>query len=62
MRKQKREIKRLKRLVLAEREKYATMEERNSELQQIVERVQNRVDHQGGSELLLLEDQKIQTC
>ena len=41
--KQKKEIKRLKRLVVAEREKHGTMEERNSELQQIVERVQNRV-------------------
>ena len=41
--KQKKEIKRLKRLVAAEREKHVTMEERNSELQQIVERVQNRV-------------------
>ena len=41
--KQKKEIKRLKRLVATEREKHVTMEERNSELQQIVERVQNRV-------------------
>ena len=56
--KQKKEIKRLKRLVLAEREKYGTMEERNSELQQIVERVQNRMDHQDASETPLLEDRK----
>ena len=44
LRKQKKEIKRLKRLVSIEREKHGTMEERNSELQQIVERVQNRAD------------------
>jgi hypothetical protein len=44
LRKQKKEIKRLKRLVATEREKHGTMEERNSELQQIVERVQNRAD------------------
>ena len=51
-------MKRLKRLVVAEREKNGTMEERNSELQQIVERVQNRVDHQDDSEPLLLEDKE----
>ena len=56
LRKQKKEIKRLKYLVAAERDKHGTMEERNSELQQIVERVQNRVDHQDDSEPLLLED------
>jgi len=44
LRKQKKEIKRLKRLVSIESEKHGTMEERNSELQQIVERVQNRAD------------------
>ena len=44
--KQKREIKRLKRLVATEREKQVKMEERNRELQQIVQRVQNRVDIQ----------------
>ena len=44
LRKQKKEIKRLKRLVATEREKHGTMQERNSELQQIVERVQNRAD------------------
>ena len=46
--KQKKEIKRLKRLVVSEREKQVKMEERNKELQQIVERVQNRVDIQNG--------------
>ena len=56
LRKQKKEIKRLKHLVTAERDKHGTMEERNRELQQIVERVQNSVDHQDDSEPLLLED------
>ena len=58
LRKQKKEIKRLKYLVAAERDKHGTMEERNSELQQIVERVQNRIDHQDDSEPLLLEDRE----
>ena len=58
LRKQKKEIKRLKHIVAAERDKHGTMEERNSELQQIVERVQNRVDHQDDSEPLLLEDRE----
>ena len=58
LRKQKKEIKRLKRLVLTEREKHGTMEERNSELQQIVERVQNRVDLQNDPEPLLLEEKE----
>ena len=58
LRKQKKEIKRLKHLVVAERDKHSTMEERNSELQQIVERVQNRVDHQDDSEPLLHEDKE----
>ena len=44
--KQKKEIKRLKRLVAFEREKHVKMEERNRELQLIVERVQNRMDIQ----------------
>ena len=44
--KQKKEIKRLKRLVVIEREKHVKMEERNRELQLIVERVQNRLDIQ----------------
>ena len=46
--KQKKEIKRLKRLVATEREKHVKLEERNRELQQIVERVQNRLDIQNG--------------
>ena len=58
LRKQKKEIKRLKYLVAAERDKHGTMEERNSELQQIVKRVQNRVDHQDDSEPLLPEDKE----
>ena len=58
LRKQKKEIKRLKHLVAAERDKHGSMEERNIELQQIVERVQNRVDHQDDSEPLLLEDRE----
>jgi uncharacterized membrane protein YciS (DUF1049 family) len=58
LRKQKKEIKRLKFLVAAERDKHGTMEERNSELQQIVERVQNRIDHQDDSEPLSLEDRE----
>ena len=44
--KQKKEIKHLKRLVAIEREKHVKMEERNRELQLIVERVQNRLDIQ----------------
>ena len=44
LRKQKKEIRRLKDSVTAEREKHGSMEERNSELQKIVERVQNGVD------------------
>ena len=58
LRKQKKEIKRLKRLVAAERDKHGTMEKRNSVLQQIVERVQNRVDQQDDSEPLLLEERE----
>ena len=58
LRKQKKEIKRLKYLVAAERDKHGTMEERNSDLQQIVERVQNRIDYKDDSEPLLLEDRE----
>ncbi len=43
VRTQKNEIKRLKRLVLVEREKHQSMENRNNELQSIVERVQHRI-------------------
>ena len=58
LRKQKKEIKRLNRLVVTEREKHGTMEVRNSELQQIVERVQDRVVHQDDLEPLILEDKE----
>ena len=58
LRKQKKEIKRLKHLIATETDKLDTMKERNRELQQIVERVQNRVDHQDDSEPLLLEDRE----
>ena len=58
LRKQKKENKRLKRLVVAERDKNGMMEERNSELQQIVERVQSRLKHQDDSDSLLLEDRE----
>ena len=46
LRKQRKEIKRLKDSVATERDKHGSMEERNSELQKIVERVQNGVDGQ----------------
>ena len=58
LRKQKKEIKRLNRLIETEREKHGTMEVRNSELQQIVERVQDRVVHQDDLEPLILEDKE----
>ena len=58
LRKQKKEIKRLKRLVAAERDKHNTMEERNSELQQIVERIQSKVDLQDDPEQLIIEDRE----
>jgi len=51
LRKQKKEIKRLKNSVATEREKQGSMEERYSELQQIVERVQNGIDGQADLEL-----------
>ena len=50
LRKQKKEIKRLKDSVATERKKHGSMEERNSELQKIVERVQNGVDGQADLE------------
>ena len=50
LRKQKKEIKRLKDSVSTEREKHGSMEERNSELQKIVERVQNGVEGQADLE------------
>ena len=50
LRKQKKEIKRLKDSVATEQEKHCSMEERNSELQKIVELVQNGVDGQADLE------------
>ena len=50
LRQQKKEIKRLKSLVDSEQEKHGSMKERNSELQQIVQRVQNRADDKSDSE------------
>ena len=50
LRKQKKEIKRLKDSLATEQEKHGSMEERNSELQKIVERVQNGVDGQADLE------------
>ena len=50
LRQQKKEIKRLKNLVESGRVKQGSMEERNSELQQIVQRVQNRAEGQPDSE------------
>ena len=50
LRKQKKEIKRLKDSVETEREIHGSMEARNSELQKIVERVQNGVDGQADLE------------
>ena len=50
LRKQKKEIKRLKDSLATELEKHGSMEERNSELQKIVERVQNGVDAQADLE------------
>ena len=50
LRQQKKEIKSLKNLVESGVVKQGSMEERNSELQQIVQRVQNRVDGQSNTE------------
>ena len=50
LRKQKKEFKRLKDSLATEREKHGSMEERNSELQKIVERVQNGIDSQADLE------------
>ena len=62
LRQQKKEIIRLKSLVKLEQEKHGSMEERNSELQQIVQRVQNRVD--GLSDIepqTLMDDETVKT-
>ena len=58
LRQQKKEIKRLKNLVESGQVKQGSMEERNSELQQIVQRVQNRVDGQSDLEPQTLTDYK----
>ena len=62
LRQQKKEIKRLKNLVESGRVKQGSMEERNSELQQIVQRVQNRIDGQSDLEpQTLLDDKAVKT-
>ena len=58
LRQQKKEIKRLKNLVESGQVKQGSMEERNSELQQIVKRVQNKVDGQPDSSSQTLLDDK----
>ena len=58
LRQQKKEIKRLKSLVDSEQEKHGSMKERNSELQQIVQRVQNRADGKSDSELQALPEEE----
>ena len=62
LRQQKKEIKRLKSLVESEQEKHGSMKERNSELQQIVQRVQNRADGKSESEpQALLEEEALKS-
>ena len=62
LRQQKKEIKRLKNLVESGREKQGSMDERNSELQQIVQRVQNKVDGQyDQAPQPLMDDQAVKT-
>ena len=62
LRQQKKEIKRLKSLVDSEQEKHGSMKERNSELQQIVQRVQNRADGKSESEpQALLEEEALKS-
>ena len=58
LRQQKKDIKRLKNLVESGRVKQGSMDERNSELQQIVQRVQNKVDGQSNLEPQTLMDEK----
>ena len=58
LRQQKKEIKRLKSLVESEQEKHGSMKERTSELQQIVQRVQNRADGKPESELQALPEEE----
>ena len=62
LRQQKKEIKSLKNLVESGGVKQGSMEERNSELQQIVKRVQNKVDSQpDSSSQTLLDDRAVKT-
>ena len=58
LRQQKKEIKQLKNLVESGRVKQGSMEERNSELQQIVQRVQNRVNGQSDLEPQALPEEE----
>ena len=58
LRQQKKEIERLKNLVESVQVNQGSMEERNSELQQIVNRVQNKVDGQCDIEPQTLLDDK----
>ena len=62
LRQQKKEIKRLKSLVKSEQEKYGSMEDRNSELQQIVQSAQNKLEGQSNFEHeTLMDDQAAKT-
>ena len=58
LRQQNKEIKRLKSIVASEQEKHGSMKERNSELQQIVQRVHNRADGQSDSEPQALPEEE----
>ena len=58
LRQQKKEIIRLNSLVESEQDKHGSMEERNSELQQIVQRVQDRADGKSDSEPQALLDEE----
>ena len=58
MRQQKKEIKRLKSLVESDQEKHSSLTERSSELQQVVQRVQNRVDGQSGLEAVVVPEEE----
>ena len=62
LRQQKNEVKRLKNLVESGQVNQGSMEDRNSELQQIVNRVQNKLDGQSDSEpQTLLDDTGVKT-
>ena len=58
LRQQKKEIIRLNSLVESEQDKHGSMEERNNELQQIVQRVQDRADGKSDSEPQALLDEE----